>query len=127
MTRVPNSGQTTRTMVWAIVALVAVTLLTVVALEWLGASDSVAQVLGILAPVLAVMVTLRQVNQVQDKVDQVAHDTRDLTNGLLSASVRAGVAEVLHDDLVDPQARAQVAEDQAVVEDRHEQLDDETP
>lgn len=121
----PNSAQTTRTMVWAIVALVAVTLATVVALEYLGASESVAQVLGILAPVLAVMVTLRQVNQVadkvdatSDKVDQVASDTHDLTNGLLASSVRVGVADVLHPDLVDPHAIPQVATDRATVADK---------
>lgn len=125
MTRMPDSGQTTRTMTWAVVAMVAITLAAVVALEALDASENVGQVLGVLAPVLAVLVTLRQVNNVQTKVDQVAQDTHDLTNGLLSASVRSGVAEVLHPDLIDPTAVPQVAEDAAVVQDHHADREEE--
>lgn len=119
MIRVPDSGQTTRTMTWAVVAMVAITLATVVALAYIGATDQVGQVIGILAPVLAVLVTLRQVNQVQTKVDQVAQDTHDLTNGLLASSVRTGVAQVIHDDLIDPQAVPQLEADQQLVTNHH--------
>lgn len=119
----PGSGQTIRTMVWAIVVLVAITLAAVVALTTLAPPGEdrrtvVLQVLGILAPTLAVMVTLVQVGRVQAQVETVARDTHDLTNGLLDSKVRAGVADVLHDDLMDPEAADQVAEDRARIESR---------
>lgn len=108
---------------WAIVVLVAITLAAVVALTTLAPPGEdrrtvVLQVLGILAPTLAVMVTLVQVGRVQAQVETVARDTHDLTNGLLDSKVRAGVADVLHDDLMDPEAADQVAEDRARIESR---------
>lgn len=124
MTRtMPNSGKTTRTMVWAIVALVALTLAAVVALMALTPASEdqraiVLQVLGILAPTLAVMVTLISVGRVQDSVNSVAQDTHDLTNGLLERKVRTGVADVLHPNLVDPTTVHQVEEDRAHIQAR---------
>lgn len=123
MSRMPNSGKTTRTMVWAIVALVGITLTAVVLLmAFTPASEDqravVLQVLGILAPTLAVMVTLISVGRVQERVDSVAQDTHDLTNGLLERKVRTGVADVLHPNLVDPTTVQQVEEDRAHIQAR---------
>lgn len=119
----PNSGQTTRTMVWAIVALVGITLAAVVALMALAPAGEdrrtvVLQVIGILAPTLAVLVTLLQVGRVESKVQDVARDTHDLTNGLLESKVRTGVHDVLHPNLVDPDATDLVAEDRAAIQAR---------
>lgn len=125
----PDSGRTMRTLVWAVVALVTVTLGSVVALVVLAPPEVdrqglVVQVLGVIAPTLAVLVTLRQVSQVQGQVDRVAQDTHDLTNGLLDRKVRSGVAEVLHPNLLDPSSAAQVAEDRQVMADRAEDLEE---
>lgn len=111
-----NSGQTTRNMVWAIVALVGLTLAAVVVLVTFAPAGEdrravVLQILAMLAPTLAVLVTLQQVGQMRGQVAEVARDTHDLTNGLLDAKVRTGVADVLHPNLVDPTVTDQVEED----------------
>ncbi len=129
MRHMPNSGQTTRNMVWAIVVLVGLTLAAVVALMVLAPAGEdrrtvVLQMLGILAPTLAVLVTLQQVGRVESRVTEVAQDTHDLTNGLLERKVRTGVADVLHPNLVDPATAGQVAEDRAVIEARDALEDD---
>ncbi len=121
----PNSGQTTRTMVWAIVALVGLTLAAVVVLVTFAPAGEdrrivVLQVLGMLAPTLAVLVTLQQVGRVESRVRDVARDTHDLTNGLLDAKVRSGVADVLHPNLMDPESADQVEEDRRVMQERPE-------
>lgn len=123
MIRVPDSGKTTRTTVWAVVVLVLGTLLAVVAISAVAPPGQEVQlvtlVLGVLAPTLAILATMRQVSAVNSKVDQVVSDTHDLTNGLLASSVRAGVADVIHDDLIDPAAKPQLAVDQAIADERH--------
>lgn len=120
--KMTNSGQTTRNMVWAIVALVGITLAAVVAIVALEGnkdhSPLVLQIIGILAPTLAVLVTLQQVARVQERVETVAQDTHDLTNGLLERKVRTGVADVLHPNLVDPETVAQVEADRDHIERR---------
>lgn len=106
-------------MVWAIVALVGITLAAVVAIVALGGDQGVVlQIIGILAPTLAVLVTLQQVGRVQERVDDVAQDTHDLTNGLLERKVRTGVADVLHPNLVDPTTVQQVEDDRAHIQAR---------
>lgn len=105
------SDRTTRALVWAIVVLASVVILAVVLVAVLAPSDhvqdTITQVLGVLAPTLAVLVTLRAVSNVQDQVQGVKEDTHALTNGLLDAKVRAATAEVIHPDLVDPDYRHQ--------------------
>lgn len=121
----PNSGKTTRTIVWAIVCLFSVTMGATVALFLVAdnptmAATMVTSLLGSLGTIAAVLVTLQKTAQVSARVDQVAGTmdtvdgrTHDLVNGLLDAKVRAGVAEVLHPDLVDPAVLAQVDADKA--------------
>lgn len=121
----PDSGKTARTTVWAIVVVFVATLGAVVLLAAMAPEgqevDLVVQVLGTLAPVLAVLAAMRQVNVVGQRVDQVAQDTHDLTNGLLERKVRVATSEVLHDNLVDPAAADQVLEDRVVIQAREDQ------
>jgi hypothetical protein len=113
-----QSDKTTRNLMWAIVALVAITFTAVVLLATLAPPDRVdnlvVQVLGVLAPTVAILGTLRAVQGVQEDalqtreaVRQVKADTHALTNGLLDAKVRAATSEVLHPDLVDPAYRSE--------------------
>lgn len=89
------SGQ----LVWAIVVLFSVTLAAVVVIVAL--TDSVtagalaAALFSQLGTIAVLLVNLRATASVQ-------RDTHDLKNGLLDAKVRAGVADVLPDHLVDP-------------------------
>lgn len=69
--------------------------------------SSVAQVIGVLA-------LLIKVSGTDAKVDQVAQDTYRLTNGLLDAKVRAGVADVVDPSLLREDAHVQVALDRQV-------------
>lgn len=115
-----TNGQTTRTIVWAVVALFIGTMATVVLLVVFAPEERagalVAQVIGASAPVLAVLAAMRQVAAVDHKVSQVERDTHALTNGLLDAKVRAGVAEVLPDDQLDPDYTTRRADDRAAVD-----------
>lgn len=96
----PESGKTQRTIVWAIVVLFACTLAAVVALVALvdDASEYVVPIIGTATTTVAVLAAMRS-------IDQVRQDTHALTNGLLDRKVRAGVADVLPDELVDPAYR----------------------
>lgn len=58
------------------------------------------------ATLLAVIVGLVRTEQVKGTVD-------DLANGKMDAKIRAGVADVLPDHMVDPKARPQVELDRA--------------
>lgn len=93
-------------------ALVVATLLAVVALVAFAPSDSdlglliglvFTNVIGMLATIL----NLTRTEQVKGTVD-------DLANGKMDAKIRAGVADVLPDHLVDPKARPQVARDREI-------------
>lgn len=75
--------------------------------------------LGTLAPTIAAVALLVQVRGVQADVSQVREDTHALTNGLLDSKVRAGVADVIRDEHLDPEAVQLIHEDRAV-RDRHE-------
>lgn len=103
----PDSGRTTRTIIWALAALFAFTVAAATAIYLLApepdnAVNLVATLLANLSALIAVIVNLQRTGQVADKVDSVRRNTHDLVNGLLDAKVRAGVAEVIHPDLVDP-------------------------
>lgn len=100
----PNTEQSSSTamtstqVVWAIVALFSATILgsTLVAVfaEGDAAATLVAAMMANLLTVVAVLANLRVATQVRQ-------DTAELKNGLLDAKVRAGVADVLPDHLVD--------------------------
>lgn len=94
-----EQAQTTRTLIWAVVALFATDVAAVAVVVALGGPETiVVSLLGQLPVMAAVMLSLRS-------VEQVKRDTADLRNGLLDAKVRAGVADVLPDHLVDPDYR----------------------
>ena len=75
--------------------------------------------LGTLAPTIAAVALLVQVRGVQADVSQVRQDTHALTNGLLDSKVRAGVADVIRDEHLDPEAVALIRDDRAVRERAH--------
>ncbi|HEY0701066.1 MAG TPA: hypothetical protein VGD43_25045 [Micromonospora sp.] len=66
---------------------------------------------GLLAPTIASLVTLSKTAGVAARVEKVASDTDDLTNGLMDAKIRAAVADVLPDHQLDPEAAGQIADD----------------
>lgn len=113
-----NSGQTAKTTLWAVVVIVLGVLATVVALAALAPADHldnlVVQVLGIVAPCLAVLLAVRQVHQVDAKVERVSRATHSLTNGLLEAKVRTSVADVVQDRYLDPGMTEQLVADRVV-------------
>lgn len=80
----------------------------------------VGPLLGTLAPTIAAVALLVQVRGVQADVQQVRQDTHALTNGLLDSKVRAGVADVVRDEHLDPDAAEQIAEDRAVRDRAHD-------
>lgn len=96
----PETGKTQRTIVWAIVVLFCATIAGVVLLATLveDASAYVTPLLGSMAPTIAVLAAMRA-------IESVRQDTHALTNGLLDRKTRAAVAEVLDDELLDPQYR----------------------
>jgi len=102
----PNSGQTTRTIVWAVVILFVAVLVAVVLLAIYAGDKAEVLVTTILAQVaglVAILANLQRTRAVEEQVQVVADDTYALRNGLLDAKVRAGVAEVLPDQLHDPE------------------------
>lgn len=94
------------TLAWALVVVFVSTLAAVVLVVTLAPADQVGTlvplILGAVAPTAAVLVSLRTTQNLAGQVDQVAQDTHDLRNGLLDAKVRAGVADVLPDHMIDP-------------------------
>lgn len=113
----PND-RTARTVILAIVilfsvTLVAVTLLTLFTKDPESNTALVASLFGNLGAIAAVLVNLQRTASVEEKVDTVGQQTSDLVNGLLDAKVRAGVADVMHPDLIDPDAHAQLHADRA--------------
>lgn len=94
--------------------------------EGSNADAIVGPLLGTLAPTIAAVALLVQVKDVKDaqavtaaKVDQVATDTYRLTNGLLDAKVRAGVADVIRPEHIDPAAENQLVNDRRVRDEVH--------
>lgn len=88
----------------------------------------VGSLLGTLAPTIAAVAVLVQIKGVAvtqaeqgERIERVASDTYALTNGLLDSKVRAGVADVIRDDLLDPNAPATVAEDKRAIADHHDE------
>lgn len=59
---------------------------------------------------VATIVTVGRTDQIKGTVD-------DLANGKMDAKIRAGVADVLKDHLIDPTTREQIAQDRIVRDD----------
>lgn len=76
-----------------------------------------ATLIGLVIPLVGLAVpgllALVKLNDVQATVSKVAGHTTDLTNGMLDAKVRAAVADVMSEDVIDPEAREQIANDRA--------------
>jgi hypothetical protein len=98
-------------LIWGIVLIFVCTLLaaTVIYIAVPDRESTVPLILALIAlptTVAGTLLTLTKVNQTNSQVEQ-------LTNGLMDAKVRAGVADVLPEHLLDPQARDQIAIDRA--------------
>lgn len=102
----PDTGKTQRHIIWAVVLLFVATVTAVVVLAVYveDASQYVTAILAAVTPTIAVLAAMRA-------IEGVRQDTHALTNGLLDRKVRAGVAEVVHDDVIDPQYRASATAD----------------
>lgn len=107
-----------------VVAFVAV-MGTVIALVLAVEDDArVTSLLGLVLPALASLGVLlgslykltavaETAESTRERVEVIASQTTDLTNGGLDAKVRAAVADVLADHLIDPGATAQLGVDRA--------------
>jgi hypothetical protein len=104
------------------VLLLCITLLTcfvvaTAALVWLFAPSGsdptvlVSTLVGTLAPTIAVLGALARLGTVSEQVADVAEDTNKLANGLGDSKIRAAVADVLPDHMIDPASRQLVEAD----------------
>ena len=108
-----------RTIVWAIVVLFVVCIASVVLLRLFAEGEATTTITAILATLpatVAVVAALVRVEQMGTTVNKVEHDTHRLVNGLMDSKIRAGVADVLPDDLVDPAARDQLENDRSRID-----------
>lgn len=126
-----NASKSTTAALVIVAVVFTVTMLSVV-LSFLFApagsnsADVIGPLLGTLAPTIgaiALLVQMRDVKASQQateaKVDKVAQDTHELTNGLLDSKVRAGFADVAP-HLVHPSAADLIDEDRATRDRAHE-------
>lgn len=68
------------------------------------ASSLVSMILPVGGTALLALLALFKIGEVQQVAEEVRAHTVDLTNGKMDAKIRAGVADVLADALIDPQA-----------------------
>jgi HAMP domain-containing protein len=104
--------KTSNVAIIATATVASIALVAVVALVASAPKDSdVGLLIGVLITgaggMITSILTLGRTQQIQGTVDELA-------NGKMDAKIRAGVADVLADHLVDPKARAQVAQDREV-------------
>ena len=64
----------------------------------------IAVILGILGTVITQLVQL-------GRTEQIRRDVSDLANGKMDSKIRAGTADVLRDELIDPDQADQIAAD----------------
>lgn len=69
-----------------------------------AATDSIGLFIGLIGTLTASLVGLARTEQIKTTVD-------DLNNGRMDAKIRAGVADVLGEHLIDPKARQQIEAD----------------
>lgn len=106
-----NNNQTT-TLAAAGVACTTLAAATLVSALAPGSGD-VSAILGAGGTMIVAVVTLGRTGQIKGTID-------DLANGKMDAKIRAGVADVLADHLVDEGAKPQLARDRAVRDAQHE-------
>lgn len=89
----------------------------VAALVWVFSPEGndptvlVATIVGTLAPTIASLAALVRMGAVSEQVADVAEDTNKLANGLGDSKIRAAVADVLPDHMIDPASRQLVERD----------------
>lgn len=78
----------------------------------------VTSLLGLILPscsaVILGLLALFKLTEIKADVATVKADTTDLTNGKMDAKIRAGIADVLANHLIDPEAREQIDLDRLV-------------
>lgn len=94
-----------------VVSIVVVALGCATALTIFAPEADLAPVLALVGSTVATLATLAKLQGVDAKVDQVDKRTEDLTNGLMDAKIRAGVADVIRPEHVDPEMADQLEAD----------------
>jgi len=84
-----------------IVAVVIVTILSSAMVLVFAPGTDVAPLVGLVAPTVAALASFAAVQRVGERVQRVEKHTDDLANGKMDAKIRAGVADVIPDRLLD--------------------------
>lgn len=93
----------------------------VAAPEGANTGSLITLLIGQVAPTLVALGVLAKVNSTDAKVERVADDTYRLTNGLLDAKVRAGIADTMPEHMLDPDyVEDQMHVDRRVRQDQHD-------
>lgn len=105
-----NSGDA---IIYGICAVVIATIAGATAvLLWGPEGTDVAPLVGMVAPTVAALAALAATQKVAGHVNRVDKRTEDLANGLMDSKIRAGVADVIPDHLLDQTyTRHQLAQD----------------
>lgn len=82
-----------------------------------GATDFITPVLGFTGTTLALVAGLAQINrkqaEQQAQLDDVKRDVGYLANGGMDAKARAAIGDVVREELLKPEAKAQLEQDRA--------------
>ncbi|HSX67220.1 hypothetical protein [Nocardioides sp.] len=99
-----------------VVAMFCTTMFGVVVVAVFAPSEQAANTIGLILTALSTTVVgvlaLAKIGSVEKTVDE-------LSNGLMDSKLRAGIADVLPDHLVDPKARPQLEQDRIRRDSRH--------
>lgn len=120
------SGGRSNVAALVVVAIIFVVTVQAVLLAFLFAPEGrdltlvIGPLLALIPSTIAAIALLQQMGSVKSvqaeqsaKLDKVAKDTHDLTNGLLDSKVRAGVADVIRPQHIDPEAQQLLELDRA--------------
>lgn len=112
----PPRRSDTGLMLICVTVLVAIVVAGAVAAYIFGPEDGessslITTIVAVLAPTVAAMAAVIKVGAVSGQVADVQEDTTKLANGLGDAKIRAAMADVLPDHLVDPAAKPQLEAD----------------
>lgn len=104
-----NSNGTARTIILGIVVVVVATVLAAAAvLIFAPDGADIAPLVGMVGPTVAALGALYAARQVDAKVERVEQTTEELANGTMDAKIRAGIADVIPDNLLDDTYRRQM-------------------
>jgi len=102
-----NNG-TARTIILGIVVVVVATVLASAAvLIFAPDGADIAPLVGMVGPTVAALGALYAARQVDAKVDRVEQTTEELANGTMDAKIRAGIADVIPESILDDTYRRQ--------------------